>query len=201
MADYRDEGDAVVSTGLLGHTLRLAAAVVVIGLVVVLLIDRNDGMAGLGGAAEPAAQVAAVSNSGAQTGAQGWDQGGGQGGSEIVLKAGAHGHFMVDATVDGEVIRFLVDTGASSIFLTPQDAEALGWSKERLTFSQRYETANGEIRAAPVELRSVRIGQLEFYDLPASVGEAPGSISLLGMSFLKRFESYEFRGDTMILTW
>ncbi|WP_299398123.1 TIGR02281 family clan AA aspartic protease [Pelagibius sp.] len=193
MADYRDEGGAVVSTGLLGHTLRLAAAVVVIGFVVVLLIDRNDGMADLGDPEEPAAQVSAVPGAGAQAGSQG--------GSEIVLKAGAHGHFMVDATVDGEVIRFLVDTGASSIFLTPQDAETLGWSKERLTFSQRYETANGEIRAAPVELRSVRIGQLEFYDLPASVGEAPGSISLLGMSFLKRFESYEFRGDTMILTW
>ncbi|HIC82696.1 MAG TPA: TIGR02281 family clan AA aspartic protease [Kiloniellaceae bacterium] len=193
MADYRDEGDAVVSTGLLGHTLRLAAAVMGIGLVVVLLVDRNDGIAGLADTEKPATQVAAAPNSGAQASAQG--------GSEIVLKAGAHGHFMVDATVDGEVIRFLVDTGASAIFLTPQDAETLGWSKERLTFSQRYETANGEIRAAPVELRSVRIGQLEFYDLPASVGEAPGSISLLGMSFLQRFESYEFRGDTMILSW
>ncbi|WP_420349177.1 retropepsin-like aspartic protease family protein [Pelagibius sp.] len=189
MADYREEGEGIVSTGLLGHTLRLAAAVMVTGLVVVLLVDRNDGMAGLGDAGQAAPQVAAAPDPVAQAG------------SEIVLKAGAHGHFMVDATVDGEVLRFLVDTGASSIFLTPQDAERIGWSKERLTFSQRYDTANGEIRAAPVELRSVRIGQLEFYDLPASVGEAPGSISLLGMSFLKRFESYEFRGDTMILTW
>ena len=108
---------------------------------------------------------------------------------------------MVDATVNGEVLRFLVDTGASSIFLTPQDAERIGFTAPRLTFSERYDTANGEIRAAPVTLRSLRIGQLEFYDLPASVGEAPGSVSLLGMSFLKRFDSYQVRGDTLILAW
>jgi GMP synthase-like glutamine amidotransferase len=59
----------------------------------------------------------------------------------------------------------------------------------------------GEVRAAPVTLRSLRIGQLELYDLPASVGESPGSLSLLGMTFLKRFESYEVRGDTLILSW
>ena len=57
------------------------------------------------------------------------------------------------------------------------------------------------MRAAPVTLRSLRIGELELYDLPASVGEQPGSLSLLGMTFLNRFESYEVRGDTLILSW
>jgi aspartyl protease family protein len=57
------------------------------------------------------------------------------------------------------------------------------------------------VHAAPVTLRSLRVGQLELYDLPASVGEAPGSLSLLGMSFLKRLESYEVRGDRLILSW
>ena len=108
---------------------------------------------------------------------------------------------MVDATVNGEPLRFMVDTGASSIYLTPEDAVRLGWPPQRLTFSERYGTAAGEVRAAPVTLRSLRIGQLELYDLPASVGEQSSGISLLGMSFLKRLESYQVRGDTLILSY
>lgn len=195
MAEYRDEG--VASTGLLGHTLRMAAVVVITGLAVVLWIDRDKPPA------SPAAPVVrdVTPIPGSVSSRRSAASSGTAAGSEIMLRAGAHGHFLVDASVNGTPLRFLVDTGASAIFLTPQDAERLGWSAERLTFSERYETANGEIRAAPVNLRSLRIGQLEFYDLPASVGETPGSISLLGMAFLKRFDSYQVRGDTLILSW
>ncbi len=195
MADYREEG--IRSTGLLGHTLRLATVIIVTGLAVVLWLDRREAPAALTspalqdatGASQP---VLAKRNGSARAPAAG---------SEIVLQAGPHGHFMVDAVVNGEALRFLVDTGASSIFLTPRDAEKIGLTPARLTFSERYDTANGEIRAAPVNLRSLRIGQLEFYDLPASVGEAPGSVSLLGMTFLKRFDSYQVSGDTLTLAW
>ncbi len=195
MAEYREE--EVASTGLLGHTLRLAAVVMVTGLAVVFWIDREKPPASP--AAPVMRDVAPMPGSvSSRRSAASSDQ---AAGSEIVLRAGPHGHFMVDAAVNGTQLRFLVDTGASAIFLTPQDAERLGLSADRLTFSERYETANGEIRAAPVNLRSLRIGQLEFYDLPASVGESPGSISLLGMAFLKRFDSYQVRGDTLILSW
>lgn len=187
MAEYRDAG--VEPTGLLRQTLRLAGGIVVVGVAVVFLLDSEERGTGQDG---PSVRVPAMPADGGATQSVT---------SELVLKAGAHGHFMVDAWINGEQLRFLVDTGASAIFLTPRDALTLGWPPERLDFSQRYETANGEVRAAPVILRSLRIGQLEFYDLPASVGEAPGSVSLLGMSFLKRFDSYQVRGDTLILAW
>ncbi|MGF1628776.1 MAG: TIGR02281 family clan AA aspartic protease [Kiloniellaceae bacterium] len=175
--------DSEPRSGLLGHSLKLAVAVIVSGLAVVFLVDREE--------AGPAApQPAMPSRSSAATAT-----------SELVLKAGAHGHFMVEATVNGQPIEFLVDTGASSIYLTPADAARLGWTPPRLTYSERYTTASGVVHAAPVTLRSLRIGQFELYDLPASVGEAPGSLSLLGMSFLKRLEGYEVRGDRLILSW
>ncbi len=176
---------------LLGHCLRLALAVVVTGIAVVFMLDGEESRDD-----QAVPTLNAVTGSGGLASAAG-----GAPVSELVLKAGAHGHFLVDATVNGETLRFMVDTGASSIYLTPADAERLGWPAQRLDFSERYDTAAGEVRAAPVTLRSLRIGQLELYDLPASVGEQPGSLSLLGMTFLKRFESYEVRGDTLILSW
>src|SRR3546814_3491386 len=107
---------------------------------------------------------------------------------------------MVEAAVNGTPITFLVDTGASAIYLTPGDAARLGWTPPRLTYSERYATASGVVHAAPVTLRSLRIGPLELYDLPASVGQESSSVSLLGMTFLKRFVSYEVRGDRLILS-
>ncbi len=188
MSSLHEDGSA--SSGLLTHSLRLAVAVVVTGLVVMFVVEEE----------EPGARVIAVED--VTPGSGGASDGGAAGAfSELVLRAGAHGHFMVDATVNGEPLRFMVDTGASSIYLTPEDAERLGWPPQRLTFSERYDTAAGEVRAAPVTLRSLRVGQLELYDLPASVGEQSSGISLLGMSFLKRLESYQVRGDTLILSY
>ncbi|MEO3431010.1 TIGR02281 family clan AA aspartic protease [Pelagibius sp. CAU 1746] len=189
MSSLHEDGGA--ASGLLTHSLRLAVAVVVTGLVVMFVVEEE----------EPGARVIAVED--VTPGGGGMEFGGTTAGaySELVLHAGAHGHFMVDAAVNGELLRFMVDTGASSIYLTPEDAERLGWPAQRLTFSERYGTAAGEVRAAPVTLRSLRIGQLELYDLPASVGEQSSGISLLGMSFLKRLESYQVRGDTLILSY
>ncbi len=190
MSSYDEENAA--GSGLLTHSLRLAVAVVATGLVVMFLLDKEDA----GGAPVTALRdVTPSSSHGAGSPAPSGPF------SELALQAGAHGHFLVEATVNGEPLRFMVDTGASSIYLTPEDAERLGWPAQRLTFSERYDTAAGEVRAAPVTLRSLRIGQLEMYDLPASVGEEAGNISLLGMSFLKRLESYQVRGDTLILYW
>jgi aspartyl protease family protein len=184
MSGCHDHGTA--GSGLLGHSLKLVVSVLVAGVAVVLLADRD------GGGASAPGRTPAKSTAPAQGTAPF---------SELVLRAGAHGHFTVDASVNGQTLTFLVDTGASSIYLTPQDAAALGWTPPRLTYSERYYTAAGEVRAAPVTLRSLRIGQLELFDLPASVGEQESSMSLLGMTFLKRFDSYQVRGDRLILTW
>jgi len=181
MVGYDDE--IAAPRGMLRHSLKLAAAVVAIGLAVVFALDR-----GTAPATAPVESPAPARPAAAPV-------------SELVLTAGQHGHFTVEAVVNGTPITFLVDTGASSIYLTPDDAARLGWTAQRLTYSERYSTASGVVRAAPVTLRSLRIGELEFYDLTASVGEQPSDISLLGVSFLKRFASYEVRGDRLILSW
>ena len=122
-------------------------------------------------------------------------------GWEYVVEAGSHGHFVIEAVVDGVPLTFLLDTGASEIILTLADARRLGYPPQRLEFSQRFRTANGEVRAAPVRLRELRVGQFSLYDLEASVNEAPLAISLLGMSFLDRLNGYEVKDGRLILRW
>jgi aspartyl protease family protein len=108
---------------------------------------------------------------------------------------------VIDAEVNGVPISFLVDTGASDVVLTQDDAETLGFQPRSLDFSQRYHTANGIVRAAPVTLRELRIGQFSLYELAAAVNEAPLGISLLGMSFLERLAGYEVDDGRLILRW
>ena len=121
--------------------------------------------------------------------------------AEIVIPAGRNGHFLVTAEVEDVEILFLVDTGASQIILTVEDAERLGHNVEFLEFSDRFQTANGTIRGAPLQLTDLRIGDMEITDLRASVIQAPMSISLLGMSFLSRLEGYEVGAEGLILHW
>jgi clan AA aspartic protease (TIGR02281 family) len=120
---------------------------------------------------------------------------------EQVIRAGPHGHFLVEAVVNGIPIDFMVDTGASHVVLTLQDARKLGFTPAQLDFTQQFESANGTVRAAPVELRELRIGQLQVFDLEASVNGGPLPISLLGMSFLERLSSYEVARGRLILRW
>lgn len=118
---------------------------------------------------------------------------------EVELRAGSDGHFLVTAEVNGQPVDFLVDTGASDIVLSPADAQRLGYPLENLSFTRQYATANGFGRGAPIRLDSLAVGPIVFNDVPASVNEAPMAESLLGMTFLRRLQSYEVRGDRLIL--
>lgn len=118
-----------------------------------------------------------------------------------VVRAGPHGHFVVEAVIEGVPVALLLDTGASDLVIAPADARRLGHHGPRLRFERRYETANGVIRAAPVRLREVRIGQLSLYDVDAAVTEGDLPVSLLGMSFLRRLGGYRVEGDRLLLHW
>ena len=121
------------------------------------------------------------------------------GDDEVRFPAGLDGHFRVEAQVDGTPVRFLVDTGASGIVLSPADARRIGFDPESLGFTGFAETANGTVRTAPVRLGSVAIGPIRMTDLPASVNQAAMRGSLLGMSFLERLRSFEMRDGVLIL--
>ncbi len=117
---------------------------------------------------------------------------------EVVLRARSDGHFALEADVDGVPIRFLVDTGASDVVLSPRDAERLGFETADLSFHQRYNTANGVVHGAPVRLGRVAVGPIALENVRASVNGADMRMSLLGMSFLGRLKGFEVKPGRMI---
>lgn len=118
----------------------------------------------------------------------------------LVYRADRRGHFSLTATVNSAPTRFVVDTGASLIALTLDDARAAGIGRSELVFNQLTQTANGPVRFAPVMLREVRIGQLSIENVAAAVIENLDQ-SLLGMSFLKRLKSFEMREGALTISW
>src|ERR1700752_280814 len=118
----------------------------------------------------------------------------------LVYRADRRGHFTLTATVNGAPTRFVVDTGASLVALTLDDARAAGIGRSELNFNQLTQTANGRVRFAPVMLREVRIEQLSIENVPAAVIENLDQ-SLLGMSFLKRLKSFEMREGALAISW
>jgi aspartyl protease family protein len=119
---------------------------------------------------------------------------------QVAVAADLRGHFLVHPTVDGRRVRMLVDTGASLIALTHEDARAAGIQVFPGDFKHRVSTANGIVAAAPVRLNEVRIGDISVRNVEAVV-MPPGKLgtSLLGMSFLKRLQGFEIAQGRLIL--
>ncbi len=120
-------------------------------------------------------------------------------GHRVSFRMRESGHFVVEAKVNGTPIRFLVDTGASEVVLSPSDARRIGLNPNSLNYTQRTQTANGIGQGAPVRLNRVTIGPIEVEDVRASVNRAEMAGSLLGMSFLGRIGGYEVRDGVLTL--
>jgi aspartyl protease family protein len=118
----------------------------------------------------------------------------------IVVRAGDNGHFFLDADVNGVRVKFMIDTGASDIVLSPEDAKRLGCLIENLDFNRSYNTANGMVRGAEVTLESLSIGDFNEQNIMASVNGASMDGSLLGMTFLQLFKEYRVEDGNLILT-
>lgn len=115
-----------------------------------------------------------------------------------VLK-GADGHYWANGEVNGEPVRFLVDTGATAVALTPADAERLGFRVQDLDYSYRVTTASGRSRAAAVTLSSVSVDGARLDDVGALVIEKGLDTSLLGMSYLGRLARFEATREALFL--
>jgi clan AA aspartic protease (TIGR02281 family) len=118
----------------------------------------------------------------------------------LVYRTDQRGHVALTAIVNGAPVRFIVDTGATRVTLTAADARAAGIDPGGLVFNQRSQTANGLAREAPVTLREVRIDRLSIDNVSAAVNENL-TVSLLGMSFLKRLKSFEMRDGSLTISW
>ena len=118
----------------------------------------------------------------------------------LVIHKGVSGHFEADVSIDGTPLRMLVDTGASSVVLSYEDAMRLGINPDNLVFSVDVSTANGRALAAPVTLRDIAIGSIRRGAIRGMVTEA-GRLdqSLLGMSFLETLGSIEITRDELRL--
>ena len=121
-------------------------------------------------------------------------------GRTVEIRAGAHGHYFASVEINGRPIDVLVDSGASIVALSYDDARRAGVYVGDRDYTQRVSTANGQARVAPIVLDRVSIGDITVRNVPAAVSE-PGSLatSLLGMSFLGRLQRVEMRAGTLVL--
>ncbi|RCW79696.1 retropepsin-like aspartic protease family protein [Paracoccus lutimaris] len=120
-------------------------------------------------------------------------------GGRIEVPIGDDGHYHLTAEVNGTAIRFVIDTGASSIALGPRDAERIGIDPENLAYIGEAQTANGTVETAPVNLDSVTIGDIRDESVPAVVLRADLEQSLMGMSYLSRFARVSIESNRLIL--
>ena len=122
------------------------------------------------------------------------------GGGEVVLKRQSNGHYYADVRVDGGEVRFMVDTGASVIALTGDDAHALGfeWRDDELQNVGRG--ASGAVFGKQVMLQSVNLGNFTVRNVPAVILPNGLDVSLLGQSFLSKIPNVNIRSGEMVLS-
>jgi aspartyl protease family protein len=114
------------------------------------------------------------------------DSGGGSGGSRIVLPAGSGGHYSGLGSINGKPMRFVVDTGATTVAMGSDVAAELGLDYRDSTAAAAM-TANGAVAARRLTLNSVRVGDVTIYNVEAMVVPQPMPVVLLGNSFLSHF--------------
>ena len=118
----------------------------------------------------------------------------------VEIVRGRTGEFQVSTLVNGARSNMVLDTGASAVVLTQEAAKAAGLPLEVLSYNVNVDTANGRTRAAAVTLDRLAVGDIVERSVPALIAQ-PGQLrtSLLGMSFLNRLESWEVRGDKLVM--
>lgn len=120
-------------------------------------------------------------------------------GEAASIAKAADGHFWAEADVNGRRVRFLVDTGASAVALTIEDARRLGLDPTTLNYEYSVQTASGQARAAQVQLDSISVAGARVEDVEAFVIESGLETSLLGMTYLGRLSRFEASRSALIL--
>ncbi len=116
----------------------------------------------------------------------------------LVLERHFDGHFYIDSEINGARVHFLIDTGATGVALTLDDARRIGIRTETLDFNIRTSTAAGPSMAALVTIPALVLPGRTFENHPALVMSG-GERSLLGMTVLGEFDAVEMRRDQLVL--
>lgn len=117
----------------------------------------------------------------------------------VEVPRGPAGHYDATLEVNGEPVRFVVDTGATDVVLSRDDAARVGIDLGALIYTGRAVTANGEVRVATVTLDEVRLGGFTDRDVRATVTDGDLGGSLLGMRYLERFDRVSIEGGRLVL--
>ncbi|MCB5200937.1 TIGR02281 family clan AA aspartic protease [Neorhizobium sp. T786] len=120
--------------------------------------------------------------------------------SEVIVHRSMGGHFETQVDVDGQPVSMLIDTGASAVVLSYDDAERIGLNPQQLSYTVTVATANGRATAAPVRLSEISIGPIVRRNVRAMVTEE-GRLdqSLLGMTFLSTLNNLQMQTDELRL--
>ncbi len=119
----------------------------------------------------------------------------------LALNQSDDGNFYVMGAVNGTPVRFLLDTGASDIVLSPADAGRLGIDLAALKFDRPYGTANGVGYGASLTVDRLAVGPIRLSQVPVSINQAAMDSSLLGTTFFRKLDAFEIRGRRLFLRW
>ena len=124
----------------------------------------------------------------------------GAAGAPVSIQADRFGQFSANVEIDGRRLKMLVDTGATFLSLSHDDAASMGLRPLPHEFTMPLITASGELKAARTRLREVRVNGVVAYDVPAIVmPKGAGATSLLGMSFLSKLRGFEVASGQLLL--
>ena len=115
------------------------------------------------------------------------------------LRKEGDGHYWATARVNGQTVKFLVDTGATMISLTRRDAHKIGVNTDKLVRSVDVRTAAGRVKAGTVLIDKIEIDGVVLQNVQAVVLEEGLEYSLLGMSFLNRLEGWDVTPNAIII--
>lgn len=117
----------------------------------------------------------------------------------VSLSADSAGHFATDVRLNGMFVKGLVDTGATVIAIPGAEAKKIGINPPASAYTTPIQTANGTVKAARIQLQEVRVGTVVVRDVEGVIVSAGLEVTLIGMSFFNRLQSFEMRGKTLVL--
>ncbi|MEO9469185.1 TIGR02281 family clan AA aspartic protease [Parasphingorhabdus sp.] len=120
-------------------------------------------------------------------------------GSTLRIKQSADGHFWVNASVNGNPVLFLIDSGATTTAMNLKTARATGVEVDEDGFPSYVSTANGEVEVRRGRIQSLDLDLMATTDFPVIVAEEFGDTNVLGMNFLSAMQSWRVEGQEMVL--
>lgn len=162
-----------------------------------IALDIPDPAASEASASDPSASQTAAAAGDAEPAGDAPKQ---HSGYTIELEADEAGHYVTDVEINGTDTKVLVDTGATLVAMTYEDAERAGIYITDKDFTHKAQTANGASRVAPITIDKISIGDITVRNVRGMVAE-PGAlhVTLLGMTFLSQLDRVDMSSGTLVL--